>query len=91
MGVLSFDHALTADGETKDWNVPLSGQYMFYAVGTFGGGSLELEASPDGSNWFTVEQVSTPARIIRYLVSGEVVRMKLSGASSPSITTGIRQ
>ena len=92
MSVLNKDYVLTDNGVSVQHNIPLSINYMFYAVGEFGGGSLSLESSPDGgTSWFTVEQVGEPARLIRYLVSGEIVRVKLESATSPNITTGIRQ
>ena len=92
MSVLSVDHNFTEDGISKDWNVPVSEKYMFYATGTFGGGCLSLEASPDnGDNWFTVDQLTEPGRLIRYLVSGEKVRLSVDGSASPDITAGIRQ
>jgi len=92
MSVLVFDHVVTVDGSTKNWNVPLSIDYMFYAAGNFGGGILSLEASPDGGlSWFTVEQVDNSARLIRYLVNGEIIRITLEGATNPNITTGVRQ
>jgi len=94
MGVLSIQHSFTADGESKPYNVPVSGNYMFYATGTgtFGGGCLSLEASPDGgANWFTVEKLAAPGRLIRYLVSGETVRLRLCDSTTPNITAGIRQ
>lgn len=92
MSVLNIDFNLVTDGETKSYNVPVSEDYMFYAVGAFGGGVLSLEASPDnGVNWFTVDQLSEAGRLIRYLVSGEKIRICLEGATSPNITTGVRQ
>jgi len=91
MGVLSFDHTITANGSSKSWNVPLSGNYMFYVVGDLSGGLLSLECSPDDTNWFTVEKVGEPARLIRYLVSGETVRLTLENANTPNITAGVRQ
>jgi hypothetical protein len=92
MGVLSVDDTFAADGPSEPWNVPVSGEYMFYAVGEFGGGCIELEASPNnGVNWFTVDQLTEPGRLIRYLVSGEKVRLCLSGATAPDVTTGLRQ
>ena len=92
MSVLSIEFNLTSDGQTKLSNVPVSTKYMFFATGTFGGGCLSLEASPDnGVTWFTVEQLTKPGRLIRYLVSGEKIRLKLVGATTPNIDTGIRQ
>jgi hypothetical protein len=92
MSVLNVDFTLSADGSTADWNVPVSTQYMFYAVGTFGGGTLSLECSPDnGTTWFTVDHLPSAGRLIRYLVSGETVRITLTGATTPTISTGLRQ
>ena len=92
MGVLKTDHSFSADESSATWNVPVSGDYMFYAVGTFGGGCLSLEASPDGGvNWFTVEQLTSAGRLIRYLVNGETIRFTLAGSTTPAVTTGIRQ
>ena len=93
MGVLSIDHNFTIDGSSDAWNVPVSGQYMFYAVGTFGGGCLSLESLPNGvgDDWFTVDQLTNAGRLIRYLVSGERVRLKLINSTSPDVNAGIRQ
>ncbi len=92
MSVLSVDHTFNLDEQSKTWNVPVSTEYMFYAVGPFGGGTLSLEASPDdGANWFTVDKLNGAGRLIRYLVSGEKVRLCLSGSVSPTIVAGIRQ
>lgn len=93
MGVLSIDSNFVADDNSESWNVPVSGKYMFYAVGDFGGGCLSLESLPNGSgaDWFTVDQLTKPGRLIRYLVSGEKVRLKLTDSTSPNVNTGIRQ
>lgn len=92
MSVLDLDFNFTSDGSSKVCNVPLSAKYMFFATGAFGGGTLCLEASPDdGVNWFTVDVLPEAGRIIRYLVSGEKVRITLVDSTSPDIDTGIRQ
>ena len=93
MGVLSIDHNFVADGSSNTWNVPVSNKYMFYAVGDFGGGCLSLESLPNGlgDDWFTVDQLTKPGRLIRYLVSGEKVRLRLSAATNPNVEAGIRQ
>ena len=92
MSVLTIDDTFAADGISKFSNVPLSIDYMFFATGSFGGGCLSLEASPDnGITWFTVEQLTSPGRLIRYLVSGEKVRLSLSGSTNPTVSAGIRQ
>ena len=93
MGVLSIDKNYTVDGSTEAWNVPVSGNYMFYGVGGFGGGCLSLESLPNGLgvDWFTIDQLTKPGRLIRYLVSGEKVRLKLTASTTPDLNAGIRQ
>jgi hypothetical protein len=93
MGVLSFDNNFTADSDGDPWNVPVSNKYLFYAVGDFGGGCLSLESLPNGSgnDWFTVDQLTKPGRLIRYLVNGERVRLRLTGSTNPDVNAGIRQ
>jgi len=48
-------NGVTADGSTApvDWT---GGTGTFWAWGEFGGASVTLEASPDGSHWFEVGQ-----------------------------------
>jgi len=92
MSVLTIDHTFSADGSSKLSNVPLSIEYMFFATGDFGGGNIALEASPDnGVTWFTVDKLNGPGRLIRYLVSGEKVKLTLCDAISPDCSAGIRQ
>ena len=92
MGVLKVDYTFDADGNSRTWNIPVSSKYLFYVTGTIGGGILTLEASPDeGVNWFTVDKLNGAGRLIRYLVSGETVRLCLAGSTDPDITAGIRQ
>lgn len=92
MSVLSLDFSITSNTSTKVCNVPVSTKYMFFAVGSFDGGCLSLEASPDnGVNWFTVDQLLSAGRLIRYLVDGEKVRISLTGSTAPNISAGIRQ
>jgi hypothetical protein len=97
MGVLSVDATFTVDAAIIPWNVPVSGQYMFYGIGEFGGGCLSLESLPNGkgeedeSNWLTIDQLTSPGRLIRYLVSGEKVRLILNDSTNSDIKAGIRQ
>jgi len=92
MSILSLGFNLTEDGDSKFCNIPVSTNYMFYATGDFGGGCLSLETSPDdGLNWFTVDQLTSPGRLIRYMVTGEKMRISLSESTSPDINTGVRQ
>ena len=93
MGVLRFDNSFVADTEGEPWNVPVSSKYLFYVVGDLGDGCLSLESLPNGlgDDWFTVDQLTKPGRLIRYLVSGERVRLKLTGSTSPDVNAGVRQ
>jgi hypothetical protein len=92
VSVLSEDHSFSEDESSKTSNIPVSTEYMFYATGNFGGGLLALEASPDGGvNWFTVDTLNGAGRLIRYLVSGEKIKLTLCGAVNPDCTAGIRE
>tara|TARA_R110002126_G_scaffold13689_5_gene58939 strand:- start:1376 stop:1654 length:279 start_codon:yes stop_codon:yes gene_type:complete len=92
MSVLTVDHNFATNESSRLSNVPLSIEYMFFATGDFGGGCLELEASPDnGVTWFTVDALTCPGRLIRYLVSGEKVKLTLLASTNPNINAGIRQ
>ena len=91
MPVLDVTFGLEADGTTITSNIPVSNDYVFYATGGFGGGTVSLEASPDrGVTWLTVEQLSNNGRLVRYLGAGEIVRMSLTDSTDPDVTTGIR-
>ena len=92
MSVLDLTFNITVNGAARDNNIPVSTNYMFFAVGDFSGGCLSLETSPNnGADWFTVDQLTGPGRLIRYLVDGERVRLSMVGATSPNISAGIRQ
>ena len=92
MSVLDLTFDITGDGPTEDHNVPVSTKYMFFASGEFGGGCLSLQALPsNGAKWFTVDQLTGPGRLIRYLVDGERVRLILEGSTDANINAGIRQ
>ncbi len=91
MGILNLEFNLTEDGDSKVSNIPVSTNYMFYATGDFGGGCLSLETSPDGLNWFTVDQLTSPGRLIRYMKKKKKMRISLSESTSPDINTGVRQ
>tara|TARA_R100000541_G_scaffold12803_3_gene21326 strand:- start:48 stop:326 length:279 start_codon:yes stop_codon:yes gene_type:complete len=92
MTVLTVNESFTADGSSQPSNLPVSGAYVFFAFGTFGGGILALEASPDnGVTWLTVDQLPGSGRLVRELASGELVRLTLSGSVGPDIKAGLRE
>lgn len=83
-------YALAANGSTATFTPPMYddlGVTLEVSVtGTFGGGNVILEQTPDGSNWF---QCGTPitakARQLIPVYSGSQLRLTLAGATSPSL------
>ena len=92
MGAITRDFAqLVANGSSGSQNVPLQGDYLFFASGTWGGGTLTLQASPDGgTTWYTVATLSANGRSKVFLGTGEIVRVTLSGATTPTLDSGLR-
>ena len=90
------NYNLTADGITDEFRAgprTYPGSIItLYASGTFGGGTLTLECSPDGTNWFTAMDNSgsnitmVAAGMRQVIVNAEVMRFRLSGATSPTVT-----
>lgn len=86
---------LTANGSTA--SVRWSGVYLghFYAVGTFGSGTITLEYSLDGgSSWLTADAdnlVFTAAGRANFQLPNCLLRITLSGATSPDIDTGVEK
>jgi len=57
-----------------------------YCWGTFGGATVTVEVSPDGSNWFSVTGLSfTSADAINMEVRARYVRGVVTGGTSPSV------
>jgi hypothetical protein len=92
MGAITRDFAQLADnGSSNQQNVPLSGDYLFFATGTFGGGTVTLEASPDsGTTWYEIATATVKSRTKVFLGTGEIVRVTLSGATAPALDSGLR-
>lgn len=71
---------------------PDSGLNMeLFVTGTFGGGSVQLQQSPDGgTNWFNVGTAMTTAgRQVVTVFSQVQLRLALTGATSPSLNAWI--
>ena len=81
---------LTANGSTNTTNIPVDGEYSSFAFGTFGGGTLTIEASPDGVNWFSVVSFTANGRSSNYLSANEIIRATLTGATAPAVDSGAR-
>lgn len=57
-----------------------------FGSGTFGGGTLALEATPDGATWVPVQGASlTAAGAVSARVVARQVRAALSGATAPNL------
>jgi hypothetical protein len=58
-----------------------------YASGAFDGGTLQVQASPDnGTNWFDVTGANLTADgVVNFEIKAELLRVNLSGASSPNV------
>ena len=93
MSVLNHDFAeLSADGSSIWHNVPVSGDYLFYASGDFDGGKLQLESSINNSDFYTINFKTVPGRAPVQLSTGETIRVTLIGSGgSASLFSGVRQ
>ena len=85
---------LNANGSTPiiaPTNLNANGSTLeLFVTGTFGGGSVIVEQSPDGVNWFSVgTAVTARSRTTISIFSGSRLRITLSGATAPSLTVWI--
>ena len=62
--------------------------FSLYADGTFGGGTVKLQASPDGgTTWFDVPSASLTVKgVVGGTVYGQRLRLDLSGATAPTLS-----
>ena len=59
----------------------------FLAWGTFGGGTVKLQQSPDGgTTWLDFDSLTAAGRKVVTLTHSSKVRASLSGATGPNIT-----
>jgi hypothetical protein len=86
---------LAADGDTASlaW---LGGRGVYAAYGSFGSGTVKLQASHDGGNtWIDVDRSGDT--FVTFTTNGQggfelgdcLLRSSLSGATGPSINTGV--
>jgi len=73
---------LTANGNTSV-SLPVSRRFRVYTFGTFGGATVYLEASPNGSTWFAVDPSGASADVYfdSFLSRDSQYRIRVSGAS----------
>lgn len=66
-------------------------EFTVFFYGTFGGGTAQIEASPDGgTNWVDVPNGSATAEtIVNMEIRATHLRVSLSGSSSPSLNVMI--
>jgi len=84
---------LTANGTTPA--LTIKGKLNVGVFGTFGGGSVAIELSYDGTNWFAATNalgdpaVISAAQAVNVEVGTADVRFVLSGATSPDLDINI--
>ena len=69
-----------------------------FVAGTFGGGTLKFQASPDGTNWLDIPDQSGNAvsftaagmKNLEFGTGGIKLRAVLSGATSPNINVWLK-
>lgn len=69
-----------------------SGGFMsLLASGTFGGGTLTVQASPNGgTTWIDTTATLTAAGIVNFVAgAGVLVRLNLTGATAPNLNAWV--
>lgn len=92
----SLKENLTADGNTTD-SVKTDGSFVFYAYGTFGGGTAAVQISFDGGNNFIsfLDQSGNPVSLTSNgyyaanMPTPALYRINLSGSTSPDLDVRI--
>jgi len=81
---------LTANGDTEPiQNTAKDNTGTLFVSGTFGTGTVKLQASPDAETWFDVDTPAavsfTAAGYKNFEIKAGYFRLNLSGATSPNI------
>ena len=81
---------LVADGNTvSDIKGAISTgvSNTLYLGGTFGGGTVKLQLSPDGTTWYDVPSASwTAATVFTFHHRWAGIRLNLAGSAGPALT-----
>lgn len=82
---------LTGDGNTPElqWPGGFSGSVIVF--GAFGGGTAKLQFSVDGTTWVDEGSTFSADGVAGFELPGCLLRVNLSGSTSPDLTVFIRQ
>lgn len=91
--VRRVDATLTDNGSTPSLELGSSGRLVMTAVGTFGGGTVNLEVQMPNNTWElsgTISQsLNAAGEVAGVLAHGTDVRATLAGATSPNVQVRI--
>jgi hypothetical protein len=90
---MSFKQTLSADGSTTGVTLQSSTLVQFEADGDFGGGTLTPQLQTGASTWVAIgtETLTADGLINAEVPRGSVVRLTLSGSTSPTIVTRVKK
>lgn len=95
MAYLVADQTISADGNGAAVILTHRCAFQIDAYGTWGGGTLTLQYSPDnGSTWITIPGISLTANGNTGSlggVFGDQIRTVMTGSTSPSLTIKFRE
>ncbi len=77
--------ALNANEPTKAYDITNMDKATIAATGTFGGGTLTVQLSNDGTNWFSSGLTIAAAGKVDLAIPAKFVRGNLAGATTPSL------
>ena len=87
-----LETTLTSNASTASFSYPARSRGTFWATGTFGGGTIVLEASRNnGTTWLPVANTTlTVNGYSNFQLNGPYrLRVTLSGATSPNIFVAV--
>jgi hypothetical protein len=88
MGAADDGAAINTNESSKGVDMTNAEKARFAAQGTFGGGTMTLQVTLDGTNWSTSGLTLTANGSVELTTPCKQARWTLTGATSPSITMG---
>lgn len=80
---------IAGDGATASFKIR-SSKINAFADGTFGGGTVQMQISPDDVTWFDVPSASLNAKgVVDWYLMANYVRANVTGSVTPSVTLWI--